>query len=253
LHQSDPNNQLAAGMETNEACLQCHTAMRNKVEQHTHHAASSSGSLCYNCHMPRTVYGLLKAIRSHQIDNPSVRKTVATGRPNACNLCHLDRSLGWTSKYLSEWYGQRPFALTDEQEKLSAAILWVTEGDAGQRALAAYSMGWQAARQVSGERWQAPFLAVLLDDPYSAVRYVAYRSLKSLPGESKQVSYDFIGPEAERQKAAREVLARWKNAGREQLDRTGAEILIAPTGALDEEKLGHLLQRRNNRSMDLQE
>jgi predicted CXXCH cytochrome family protein len=65
MHQSDPDDQLAVGMESNRACLQCHSSMVAKFEQHTHHKAKSSGSSCYNCHMPHTTYGLLKAIRSH--------------------------------------------------------------------------------------------------------------------------------------------------------------------------------------------
>ena len=47
--------------------------------------------------MPYTTYGLLKTIRSHT-DQQSVgrRRRVETGRPNACNLCHLDKTLAWT-------------------------------------------------------------------------------------------------------------------------------------------------------------
>ena len=40
--------QLAKRMDGNEACLQCHEKMRDKISAHTHHAADSSGSLCYN-------------------------------------------------------------------------------------------------------------------------------------------------------------------------------------------------------------
>src|SRR4029453_3531650 len=61
--------------------------------QHTRHRADSSGSVCMNCHMPFTTYGLLKTVRTHQISSPSVKATLETGRPNACNLCHLDKTL----------------------------------------------------------------------------------------------------------------------------------------------------------------
>ena len=59
--------------------------------------AGSTGSTCYNCHMPQTTYGLLRAMRSHQITIPRVQDDVDAGRPNACNLCHLDRTLAWTA------------------------------------------------------------------------------------------------------------------------------------------------------------
>ena len=105
-HYQDPDDQLGARMEGNQACLQCHSSFAAKLESHTHHRAESTGSLCYNCHMPFTTYGLLKAIRSHTITSPTVRSSLATGRPNACNLCHLDKSLGWTAQKLNGWYGQ---------------------------------------------------------------------------------------------------------------------------------------------------
>ncbi len=105
MHQSSPTNQLAKGMASNAACLQCHSSFEKRPEQHTHHLAGSSGSLCYNCHMPYTSYGLLKALRSHQISNPTVKASLQTGRPNACNLCHLDKSLRWTAQNLFAWYG----------------------------------------------------------------------------------------------------------------------------------------------------
>ena len=38
-----------------------------------------------------------ESIRSHQVSSPSVAESLPpVGRPNACNLCHLDRTLAWT-------------------------------------------------------------------------------------------------------------------------------------------------------------
>jgi formate-dependent nitrite reductase cytochrome c552 subunit len=90
-------HQVSPGMETNAACLSCHKQFRTNATTHTRHQNESSGSRCYNCHMPYTSYGLLKALRSHQISSPSVTASVQTGRPNACNACHLDKTLGWTA------------------------------------------------------------------------------------------------------------------------------------------------------------
>ena len=81
MHSSDPNNQLAAGMDTDRACVQCHPQVGTNVAQHTHHAAGSEGSRCYNCHMPYTSYGLLKAARSHQINSPTVAASVQPAAP----------------------------------------------------------------------------------------------------------------------------------------------------------------------------
>jgi hypothetical protein len=251
MHQSDPNDQLAQGMEGDEACLQCHSSLREGIEKHTHHPVQSGGSRCYNCHMPHTAYGLLKAQRSHEIDSPSVSSSVETGRPNACNLCHLDRSLGWAQEHLEKWYDVPAVELTAEQEEISAVLLWLLRGDAGQRALVAWTLGWGPAREASGEDWLAPFLAQLLDDPYPAVRYIAGRSLQSLAGFG--VSYDYIAPREKRIEAREEVLAAWKRTRQFGPGRTGANLMIEDDGSLDQKTIDRLSSQRDNRSMDLAE
>ena len=251
LHEYTSNNhQLAARMESNHACLQCHAKFENKIREHTHHAPGSSGSLCYNCHMPRTVYGLLSAIRSHQIDSPTVQSSLATGRPNACNLCHLDQTFAWSARHLNDWYQTPVPTMTGEQQTISAAVLWLLRGDAGQRALLAWHAGWEPARQASGQRWLAPFLAPLLDDPYSAVRYIAGRSLRQLPG-FQDFSYDYIAPRVEREVAAGRVMERWAANGKP--DRTGSSVLIETNGTVSRDAIRRLLQQRDDHPIYLQE
>ena len=159
LHQSqdDPrdvkewaNDQLKPDMRTDHACLQCHEGNDYDTPAHTHHTAESSGSRCVNCHMPYTTFGLLKAIRSHLIDSPDTAATVTTGRPNACNQCHLDRTLKWAGDHLHDWYGIERPELSEEQATIADTALMALRGDAGQRALAAWSMGWQPAIEASG-------------------------------------------------------------------------------------------------------
>lgn len=240
-HESDPNDQLARHMDSNAACLQCHKTM--DVARHTHHTPTSSGSSCYNCHMPHTTYGLMKAIRSHTINSPRVESTLKTGRPNACNLCHLDQTLEWTGKKLAEWYGQPIPALSADQKNLSAAATLALSGDAGQRALIAWHMGWEPARQASGENWLPPFLAQLIDDPYSTVRYIAQRSLKELP-EYREFSYDFIAMPAARSQSRERAMAIWQRKG---------SFDARPAVAFDTATWTRLLRARNNRPMYLKE
>jgi hypothetical protein len=170
-------DQLDTGMEENRACLPCHAEYNadDTLAAHSRHLPESTGSNCYNCHMPYTAYGLLKATRSHQIDSPTVASSLETGRPNACNQCHLDRSLRWAAESLEAWYGQAQPELTEIQQAVPAALIWLLSGDAGQRALMAWSMGWEAARQASGAEWMPQFLTQLLLDPYDAVRLIAHR------------------------------------------------------------------------------
>ena len=254
MHSSSRDDQLALGMETNQACLQCHAEFSTieMLTAHTHHAPTSPGSECYNCHMPHTTYGLLKAIRSHHIDSPTAQNSLDTGRPNACNLCHLDETLGFTAKNLSDWYGQRMPNLDDDQQNISAAVLWALRGDAGQRALIAWHMGWPAAKRASGRDWLAPYLAHLLNDPYSAVRYIAERSLHQLPGFEK-FEYDFIAPAHKLLEYAGRAKSVWMQDRPSSLDRAGNKVLTNPDGSIQHELFNRLTGERDERLMDLRE
>jgi hypothetical protein len=211
------DDQLAANAEGNQACVQCHASSTN----HSHHRADSSGSSCYNCHMPYTTYGLLNTIRSHQISSPSVRASLDTGRPNACNLCHLDKTLAWTADALTRWFGSGRPALGDDEQRVAASLLWLLRGDAGQRAIVAQSMGWAPAQQAlpaSSRGWLQPYLALLQKDSYDAVRYIASRSLKSLPAFR-----------------------------RDELPRGNPQLLITSDGTFDAAAVNRLVGARNNR------
>jgi hypothetical protein len=130
--------------------------------------------------------------------------------------------------------------------------MMLLRGDAGQRALAAWSMGWDDARAASGDKWQAPYLAQLLDDPYPAVRYIAERSLRRLPGQA-EITYDFVGTQSQRQAAQRQVLSTWERQLNDRLDQTGSAILLDASGRLDQATWDRLLQQRDNRDIDLKE
>ncbi|MFO0279263.1 MAG: cytochrome c3 family protein, partial [Planctomycetota bacterium] len=117
--------QMRDGMAGDAACTQCHAqfAAPAALQAHTRHAPSSAGSRCYDCHMPHTSVGLMKASRSHQVTSPDVAVELATGRPNACNLCHLDQTLGWTARHLADWTGKPAPALPAEHRSVSLAAL----------------------------------------------------------------------------------------------------------------------------------
>ncbi len=246
------NDLLKLNMEGNSACLQCHGTFEATLEQHTHHSRESTGSLCGNCHMPHTTYGLQKAIRSHLIDIPTVQASLETGRPNACNLCHLDEPLSWTAEHLSEWYGTPRPDLTNDEETIAASLLWLLKGDAGQRVLIAWSMGWQPAREASGTAWMAPFLGQLLADPYDAVRFVAARSLRRLPGFA-DFEYDFLAPPGEREMRRGRAVSRWTRRSSASERPTGEAILINSRGTLQRELLTRLLGERDDRRVYLNE
>jgi hypothetical protein len=204
LHGETPADQLKAEAAPGARCLDCHSKVGDALEAHTHHPKGSSGSNCYNCHMPYTTYALFKGIRSHRITSPNATRAQAFSTLNACNLCHLDRSLTWTAAALERWYGQPAPKLEAAEAELPHAVIGLLRGNAATRVLTAYGMGWDLAQAASGKHWQAALLAELLDDPYSAVRFVAHRSLQTLPG-FRGYAYDFLAPRAVRQKQRDEV------------------------------------------------
>ena len=199
LHEADPNMLVAEGKDGDGACTGCHPAI---TAAHTHHKPGSSGSACVNCHMPHTVYGLLKGIRNHRIDSPRVTgETGGDARPNACNLCHTDRSLEWTAQALAAWFKQPVRAgLPDEP----AAVTWLLSGDAVLRALAAWHLGWD--RTAAPRDAAVPYLVAALADPYAAVRYVAGHALAAIDPANQ---FDYLAPPEQRKAAADAILARW--------------------------------------------
>ena len=244
-------HQVSTDMDGNAACLQCHEPMRADVTAHTRHATKSSGSRCYNCHMPYTAYGLLKAERSHTISSPTASETVELGRPNACNLCHLDKPVGWTADRLSAWYGTPVPVLSEDERAVAASLLWILKGDAGLRALAAQSMGWAPAQEASGTSWMVPHLGEALGDRYDAVRFIAARSLRSLPGFT-DLAYDFIGPEEERTTTAVQVLRAWR-ANPASRQRRDPALLVDAAGELRVDAMRRLFDQRDRRPLFLRE
>ncbi len=257
MHKSEPDDQLAHDRHTDKACVQCHTRfqMGAEVTAHTHHRAGSTGSACYNCHMPHTSYGVLSAIRSHQVSSPRVADHLATGRPNACNLCHLDKSLAWTSQNLAAWYGHPMPELQEEQSTLSESVRLGLGGDAGQRVLFAWHFGWEPALQISGRTWIPPVLAIQLDDPYAAIRCVAERSLRRVEDPLVPVGYDYTSDPETRPEASRSIIQSWA------LKTTASTNLAIPASTWVDpgnpmkmrERFGRLESQRNGRPVRLRE
>jgi hypothetical protein len=201
--------------------------------------------------MPYTTYGLMKALRSHQISSPSVAASQQTGRPNACNLCHLDKSLAWTSEKLGGWYGTAQPALSEDERTVAASLLWLLRGDAGQRALVAWAMGWQPAQQVSGTDWLGAYLSGLLSDDYGALRFIGYRSLRTLGPGFADMPFRFVTSPQQQLKDVSTAVAIWRRSGRPS--RADAALLLNADGSFKLDQLNRLVQQRDNRPINLYE
>jgi hypothetical protein len=249
------NDQLDPEMDGPRACLQCHTRFEDESVRvaHTRHARESSGSDCLNCHMPYTAWGLQKATRSHEVDSPTATESIETGRPNACNLCHLDRTLAWTASRLEEWYEIPAPDLGERQQSIAAGVLWLVSGDAGQRALIAWHMGWEPAQQASGSSWMAPYLAFALEDPYAAIRSVAQRSLRGLDG-FEELDVDLMAPpEAWQAAIDRAAQLYWQTGAAAVPVEARDPLLLNESGGLRMSRYEELFATRNDRKVYLME
>jgi len=248
------DDQLKPALDSDAACLQCHKTYGTDgaLAAHTHHKPASTGSRCQNCHMPHTTYGLLRAMRSHTIDSPDVAVTVHTGRPNACNLCHLDASLGWTAGHLRTWYGIAEPDLSEDERSLAASIMWLLRGDAGQRALVAWHMGWRPALEISGADWIPPYLSQLLLDDYDAVRMVAHRALRG-SALYADLEYDFLGSRSELTASVRRVHKIWAGTPVSEGRARRGDLLMGKGHEMQHDRIRQLLSQRDNSPIYLNE
>ena len=248
MHNSNPNDQLKESAQSDTVCLECHQEKTNNLSAHTHHMEESEGSRCYNCHMPHTTWGLLGAMRAHRIDSPNAETTVTSGRPNACNLCHLDKTLQEVATHLERWYDQTKVTIPTQHQKVAASLIWLLEGDAVQRSIIAWHMGWTPAKEISESAWMPPYLAEVLEDPYSAVRYAVSSSLKKMP-DYHMLNYDFIRSPEEQASLALAVKNIWslqENLG------TNPKLLLE-NGLLDTVKVSEMKRRRDDTPLEISE
>ncbi len=258
MHGTDPDDQLIEGMRTDTACLQCHTDMKQNISAHSHHAAGSSGSECMNCHMPYSSFALLRGIRSHRIDSPAIVPFGENVRLNACNLCHLDKTQAWTAEALSKWYGKESPPLSGDDQTIAASVLWLLKGDGGQRVLSAWHFHWPEARSVSGTEWMIPFLATAMNDPYSAVRYNAWKAVRAVmtinTEDTTAVMNDlFEDLTGDRRRMSDKLLRDWLHGVAATNARIPEALLgtsgDSSVGRFSESRLLELIQQRNDRPM----
>jgi hypothetical protein len=246
------NGQLRPAMESDQACLQCHKDMANNISAHSHHSAESEGSRCYNCHMPHTTFGLLHAMRSHQISSPTVQESVAHGRPNACNLCHLDKTLAWTADKLQTWYNQPAPELSADDQTIAASVQWIVKGDAGQRALIASGMGWKPAQDISGRDWLYPYVIYSMSDPYAAVRFDAWKSLQTLPGFANY-PFNYTAADKELNDAMVSTFTKWFREVRAPGAVFNPETVLDQGGSFEKDLFLRLRNERDDRQIILAE
>ena len=109
-------NQAVLWKPANEICLDCHGPntgngpRASSIEAHTHHKPDSPGSECIACHMPKIEQTIGDInVRAHTFKFITPAQTDALGVPNACNVCHADKSSGWSAANLKTWVDRSPW------------------------------------------------------------------------------------------------------------------------------------------------
>jgi len=212
MHTGDPEGQITAANRTDKPCVTCHGQFANNsaLVAHTKHAADSTGSRCYNCHMPRAVYGIMAFHPTHDITVPDPQLTASAGVPNACNQCHLDRGVNWSIEEAKRFWPQH-FASaqlsTDDQFNLPEGPRALFAGDALTRALAADLLGGGGPIKPD-PLWASPFLVEAFADNYPVVRFFAANGLtrSGLPWNLEKP--DYLATSTERD----DLLRQWRNA-----------------------------------------
>jgi len=101
----DPHTGKLPQVSMNAVCGKCHLLAKFGGEQHHHHKAENSGTLCVNCHMPTRTYMVVDVRRDHSFRVPRPDFSVAYGTPNACSQCHKNKSGAWAAETVARWYG----------------------------------------------------------------------------------------------------------------------------------------------------
>lgn len=172
-HQAIGSKWTMTESQNDESCLKCHEQLRatDALQAHTHHAADSVGSHCMNCHMPRLNEGLQDVVRTHTIFSPTNAAMLESNQLNACNICHVEESIDWTTKYLKDWYGaefsEAKIRVTYPDRDGAVADGWLKSPNEAVRLAATDAV----AR--SGDTSTVDSLIEILDDPFLLNRQFA--------------------------------------------------------------------------------
>lgn len=128
-----------------ETCRNCHANVFAAGAQHTHHTTQAAQS-CIACHMPPVVTGVLDRFADHTLDVPNPRNTVAHGVPNACNVCHGDKTPQAMQAAITSWWPNAA-ARQSRRARLADAIDEKTASDSKAALIA-----------VMNDRGEAPIL-----------------------------------------------------------------------------------------------
>ena len=241
MHGGDPRGMIRPEMRGPRGCLQCHQDIARDVRAHTHHDATGPGSDCYGCHMPPTTYGLLAIHPSHRITNPDPARAARAEMPDACTLCHTDRTARWAANATRRWYGEDVAeAAPGDDDGIAETVRALLGGDVVQRAVAVNAMTQEASytADATARLWGVPFLLLTMEDRYPAVRHFAYRGLSRLvrraqtasgaPASAPLPDFDYLADGPERDEALARCWSWWRSLDRRRIPHPGPAVPLDP-------------------------
>ncbi len=188
LHCHTSSGRFRQKNDPNQACAPCHQDKVDNAAAHSRHKANTPGSRCVSCHMPTTWFARM-ARSDHSMLPPAPAATERFGSPNACNLCHKDKTPAWADRQVTLRHGkdfQGPLleraGLVDAARKrdfsrLPAMLAYLGRPDRQEVFAASLIRLLRACPDPA--KW--PGLRTAADDPSALVRAAAATALASDP------------------------------------------------------------------------
>lgn len=183
MHDGNPKGMIKDENLTNKVCIGCHEEFLINLQSHTGHDEKSDGSICYNCHMPKLVYGLMAFHRSHKIESPNPNYEFNNDKPSACTACHIDKSANWIEKnYNKIWPNEdSKKSFSETSNEVIQSIFKLHSGDPVERGIAASNMNYVSQLISNSEKiYLIPHLLFAMEDSYPAIRRFSFKSLISI-------------------------------------------------------------------------
>jgi hypothetical protein len=260
MHGGDPRGMIRPSMRGDQGCLQCHEKIAHDIKGHTHHEPKGSGSDCYACHMPPTTYGLLAIHPSHRITNPDPSLAWRFDMPEACTLCHIDRTAAWAAQENNRLYRLRLPAEPpgDRRFDVAEGVRTLLGGDVVQRAVAVSALSQDSSYTADARArlWAVPFLLLAMEDRYPAVRHFAYRGLINLcrraeatrPGAlavSRLPAFDYLAEPPARGASIEGCWVWWRAVDKRGIPHPGPAVPLDHELMPDRARVAELLGRQD--------
>jgi len=202
-HTSSGRYKFKAEDKANQACMPCHINKVDNPTEHTHHQTDSPGNKCISCHMPTTEFARMRR-SDHSMLPPAPAATISLKSPNACNVCHEDKTPQWADETVRKWRkrdyqaslirraGLIEAARKRDWSKLPEILEYVTSRDRDE----VFATSLIRLVQASGDPRIIPVLFKAIKDPSPLLRSAAATALQNVPTEeSVQALVEAAGDE----------------------------------------------------------